>query len=388
MVRMTAVGVAVLLGFAGCSSGPMAATPATTPSGASTPTATPALGPLIVVGETDSSGVASALKLYDLHGTLVSTLPLEKDVWPLAAAGKRVFLQSSGRLKAMDRAGRIEDLGPLAVGPNEMASVIPSPDGTHWLWRSSSSTASNGAYETSIHESGEGMSDRVVATGTKVSPLQTYAWTSAAVMISHFPGFPFGLEAVTPFAPRFFQVSMDTLDLASGTTTVVPGSDHCQPGDISVRGVYACFVPGQSQSASQNASRVLRLMPRAGPPVDVQLAEPQFTEAGDAWFSPSGTVLTLGGWDGIGHFNYSGQPPSSPPVGIHTYLVSLTGTVTPFGPAGAQPALRNQSWLPADHLLLRRQNGAIGGDPGLFVLDPNGQGPFIPDPGSPVGIIY
>ena len=386
MVRTAAIGMAALIGLAACGSTPVAATPSATSSAAVTPTAGPTSAPLIVVAETDSSGVTSDLKLYDLAGRLVTTFPVKKDVWPLAATGKRIFVQSSGRLKAIDRTGSIEDLGPLAVGPNEVAYIIPSPDGTHWLWRSSGSTSS-GADVTSIHEAGDGMSDRVVATGTKASPLQPYEWTTAAVMISHYPGFPFGLEAVTPFAPRFFQVSLDTLDLVSGTSTFVPGSDHCQPGDISVRRLYACFVPGQSHTSSENASRVLRLMPPTGPPIDVQLAKPQFTEAGDAWFSPSGTVLTLGGWDGTGHFNYPGQPPSSPPVGIHTYLVSLTGTITPFGPAGVQPALRTQTWLPGGLLLLRRQNGAIGGDPGLFVLDQNGQGPFIRDPGSPVGVI-
>jgi hypothetical protein len=116
-----------------------------------------------------------------------------------------------------------------------------------------------------------------------------------------------------------------------------------------------------------------------------------FTEAGDAWFSPSGNESTLAGWDGNGQFGYPGQQPASssrlPPVGIQTYLVDLTGRITPFGPPGAQPALQSQTWLPDGKLLLHRKVGAAGGDPGLFILDANGHGPFIGESGRPIGVI-
>jgi hypothetical protein len=200
------------------------------------------------------------------------------------------------------------------------------------------------------------------------------------------PGFPFGIEAVTPFAPRWPIVSVDRLDVVSGVSIPVAGSAQCKPGDISAQGVYVCFVPQPNDSS--DATHLLRLMPSNGQPIDVQLTQPLFTEAGDAWFSPSGTVSTLVGWDGNGHFGYPGQPLSGPPVGIHTYLVDLTGQITPFGPAGAQPALGAQTWLPGGKVLLERKTGAMGGDPGLFILDPNGQGPFIADPSRPIGVIY
>jgi hypothetical protein len=132
-------------------------------------------------------------------------------------------------------------------------------------------------------------------------------------------------------------------------------------------------------------------MPLTGQPIDVQLPQPLFTEAGDAWFSPSGTVLTLAGWDGNGQFGYPGQQLASssrlPPVGVHAYLVDLTGRITPFGQAGAQPALDAQTWLPGGKVLLERKTGAIGGAPGLFILDANGQGPFISDPSRPIGVL-
>jgi hypothetical protein len=358
--------------------------PASSPT-LSAPTPSPP-SPLIVVADTDSSGVTHNLKLYDLGGTLVATLPVTPDVWPLAAAGKRIFVQKSNRLEAIDRTGSIEDLGPLTVGPNEQAFLVPSPDGTHWL-QTISHTNSNGAYDLStIHEAGDGMSDRVVATGTSNSPLYVYAWTSAAVLISHYPSFSFGISAVTPFAPRWPIVSVDALDIASGVLTPIAGSIQCQPGDISAHGVYACFV--RLPNDSSDASHLLRLIPSSGQPMDIQLPQPQFTEAGCAWFSPTGRALTLAGWDGNGHFNYPGQLPTPPPVGIHTYLVDVTtGKVTPFGPEGAQPALAAQSWLPGGQVLLQRKIGATGGDPGLFILDANGQGPFIRDPGQPMGII-
>jgi hypothetical protein len=366
--------------------------PSTTPLASATASASPVSSPtpspssrLIVVADTDSSGVTHNLKLYDLDGRLITTFPVTPDVWPLAAAGKRIFVQKSNRLEAIDRTGSIEDLGPLTVGPNEQAFLVPSPDGTHWL-QTISHTNSSGAYDLStIYEGGDGMSDRVVATGTSNSPLFIYAWTSTTVLISHFPSFPFGIEAVTPFYPRWPIVALDKLDLASGVSTPVAGSTECKPGDISAQGVYACFVPLPNDSS--DATHLLRLMPSTGQPIDVQLPQPQFTEAGAAWFSPSGTVMVLAGWDGNGHFGYPGQPLSGPPVGIHTNLVDLTGKISPFGPPGAQPALDAQTWLPGGKVLLQRKIGAIGGDPGLFILDANGQGPFIADASRPIGVI-
>jgi hypothetical protein len=356
--------------------------PSTAPSASATASASPLSSPtpspsspLIVVADTDSSGVTHNLKLYDLDGRLITTFPLTADAWPLAAEGKRIFVQKSNRLEAIDRTGSIEDLGPLTVGPNEIAFIVPSPDGTHWLQTVSPN----------IHEAGDGLADRVVATGTSNSPLHVYAWTSTTVLISHFPSFPFGIEAVTPFAPRWPIVSVDTSDVVSGVSTPVAGSAQCKPGDISAQGVYVCFVPQPNDSS--DATHLLRLMPSTGQPIDVQLPQALFTEAGAAWFSPSGTVLTLAGWDGNGHFGYPGQPAAPPPVGIHTYLVDLTGKITPFGPAGAQPALDAQTWLPGGKVLLQRKIGAIGGDPGLFILDANGQGPFIADASRPIGVI-
>jgi hypothetical protein len=367
--------------------------PSTAPSATATASASPLSSPapspsspLIVVADTDSSGITHNLKLYDFDGRLIKTFTVTSDVWPLAAAGKRIFVQKSNRLEAIDRTGSIVDLGPLTVGPNEQAFLVPSPDGTHWLQTISHSNSS-GAYDLStIHEAGDGMSDRVVATGTSNSTLFIYAWTSTTVLISHFPSFPFGIEAVTPFYPRWPIVALDKLDLASGVSTHVAGSTECKPGDISAQGVYACFVPLPNDSS--DATHLLRLMPSTGRPIDVQLPQPQFTEAGAAWFSPSGTVLVLAGWDGNGHFGYPGQPLSGPPVGIHTYLVDLTAKITPFGPAGAQPSLDAQTWLPGGKVLLERKTGATGGDPGLFILDANGHGPFIADPSRPIGVIY
>lgn len=373
-----------------CSTQPSAGptgTPTATPLESAKATSSPSTAPpLIVVAETNSSGLTSQFKLYGLDGRLVTTFPLKNGVWPLAATGKRIFVQSSGRLKAIDRAGAVQDLGPIPAGPNEIANIIPSPDGTHWLWTSSSWTASAGIVS-SIHEGGDGMSNRVVTVGTKASPIHAYQWTNAAILITHYPAFPFGIEAVTPFVPRWPFVSIDTMELPSGVLTPVAGSVQCKPGDISLQSVYACFVPNQKLSGSGDATQLLRLAPSSGSAVDVNLPQPQFTEAGAAWFSPSGSTLALAGWNGTGHFGYPGQPLQPPAVGIHSYLVNLSGTVTPFGPEGAQPALGPQTWIPGGAILLMRQRGAVGGDPGLFVLDANGQGPFIRDSGRPVGIL-
>ena len=346
--------------------------PSTAPSASATASQS---SPLIVVAETDSSGVTHNLKLYALDGRLTTTFRVTADVWPLAAAGKRIFVQKSNRLEAIDRTGSIEDLGPLTVGANEIAFIIPSPDGTHWLQ----------AITPNIHEAGDGMSDRVVATGTGSSPLQVYAWTSTTALIYHSPGFPFRVSTLGAFPPRWPIASVDTLDVGSGVSTPVAGSAGCQPGDVSAQGVYVCFV--QPRNDAIDATQTLRLMPSTGQPIDIRLPLPLFSEAGAAWFSPSGKVLTLAAWDGNGHFGQPGQPLSGPPVEIHTYLVDLTGKITPFGPAGAQPALDAQTWLPGGKILLERRVGAAGGDPGLFLLDANGHGPFIRDSSRPIGVI-
>lgn len=348
------------------------ASSASSPSPLATPSPSSAL---IVVADTDSNGVTHNLKLYGLNGKLSSTFPLKANVWPLAASGRRIFVQSSNRLKAIDRTGSVQDLGPLVLAPNEIASIVPSPDGTHWL----QSIGGN------IHEAGDGMPDRVVARGTKDSPLHVYAWTSTGVLISHFPSFNFGIEAPPIFLPRWYVISLDKLDLKSGALTPLVGSAQCKPGDVSAQGVFACFVAGSNDSS--NAARLLRLIPRTGKPIDVQLPKPLFTEAGAAWFAPSGEALTLSGWDGNGHFGYPGQPPAVPPVGVRSYLVDLAGKIVPFGPAGAQPALDAHTWLPDGRILLQRKVGAIGGDPGLFILNATGQGPFVKEPGYPIGYI-
>jgi hypothetical protein len=353
---------ALILVACGPSTAPLASATASVPHQSSlTPSPSPAL---IVVADTDSSGVTHNLKLYDLDGRLVRTLALTADVWPLAAAGKRIFIQKSNRLEAIDRTGSVADLGPLTVGPNELAFIVPSPDGTHWLH----------ATGPGIYEAGDGMSDRRVATGTSDSPLYAYAWTSTTALIIHLPSFPFTIPGPSSFEPRWFIRSLDALDIASAVSTPVTGSAQCQPGDISAQGVYGCVVPQPNDPA--DGTRLLRLIPSTGQPIDVQLPQPLFTETGDAWFSPSGKVLMMAGSDG-----------SMPLLGIQTYMVDATGRITAFGPAGAQPALRSQSWLPGGSVLLVRRVGSTGGDPGLYILDANGHGPFIRDPSRPIGVI-
>jgi hypothetical protein len=350
--------------------------PSTAPLGSASPSATASSSPLIVVADEDSNGTAHNLKLYDLYGGLKATFPLTGDSWPLAAAGERIFVQKSNRLEAIDRTGRIEDLGLLAVGANEIAFIVPSPDGTHWLH----------AISPNIHEAGDGMSDRVVATGTSNSPLQVYAWNPTTALIMHLPSFPFDIPGPSPIEPRWFIDSVDTLDVASGVLTPVAGSAQCKPGDVSAHAVYACFVPQPNDPTA--ATALLRLIPRAGQPIDAALPQPLFTEAGDAWFSPSGELLTLAGWDGNGPTYPPASASRTAGLGIHTYLVDRTGRITPFGPAGAEPVHNAQTWLPeGNKLLLERKVGSIGGDPGLFVLDPNGGGPFIRDAGRPIGVI-
>jgi hypothetical protein len=177
----------------------------------------------------------------------------------------------------------------------------------------------------------------------------------------------------------FYYTPMDRLDLQTGRLTTLPVGD-CRVTDMAADGTVSCFKGwGQTQGGT-----FLRLVAPTGATKDVPLPRPTFNLQGDAFFDPSGTVLTVAGATGVG--NGMGNPHPLPEV-FSTYLVRRDGSLAPFGPAGTRPALRRQSWLSSQQLVLWRPVGAYGGKAGLYVLDLNGQGNFIADSGYPIGVL-
>jgi hypothetical protein len=356
-----------------------------TPQATPTPTPTPhplPNGQLIVLVEAGAAtnGVTGSLRLVTLGGQVVADYPIEQGATELAVAGNRVFVATQGgELKAIDRDGTVEDLGPLGTCcPN----LVPSPDGKRWIWGTNQSRAGSSEISSQIHEAGDGLADRVVEqlvsanSGTPGLPgysvaryLIPYAWTAGGVFIAH----GFGVGGYLPFG--FFFTPMDRLDLETGKVTALSVGDECFLGDVARDGTIACFVRGDQAST-------LRLAAPNDGTKEVTLARPQFNLMGDAWFDPSGIVLTVAGATGVG-----GMGPDPQPEVYTTYLVKLDGSIVQFGPAGARPALRSRSWLSSQQLVLWRPSGAAGGQTGLYVLDISGRGNFIADPGRPIGVL-
>lgn len=359
--------------------------PSTVATISSTPTPTPQAlpsGQLIVLAEgtgvPNASGAnagcpcgATSVRFVTPAGQVVADYPLEQGVSLLAAAGNRVFVVTQGgELKAIDRYGMVEHLGPLGTC---CPSLVPSPDGKSWLWQTVGQV-SNGIYEfpSQIHVAGDGLADRVVEQYTGARVLRPYTWTAAGVFIEHSRT---GIGGYFPF--KLIGAPMDRLDLETGNVTALSVGDQCSLGDVARDGTIACFT-GSDQA------RALQLVVPSGGTKNVDLARPQFNIPGEAWFDPSGSVLIAAGATGVGG---GFATPNPQPEEYTTYLVKLDGSIVQFGPAGARPALRAQSWLSSQQVVLWRPSGASGGPAGLYVLDMSGHGNFIADAGMPVGVL-
>ena len=62
-------------------------------------------------------------------------------------------------------------------------------------------------------------------------------------------------------------------------------------------------------------------------------------------------------------------------------------TLRQFGPAGLRPVDGPWSWLPDGSLLAYRPAGAFGGDPGIYVVAPDGSAKKVLSAGTALGVI-
>jgi hypothetical protein len=389
-MRTAVLAAALLIAGCGSASGPQTQSlssasstrsPVTNPSGLSSPSAASASPntQLLVIAEGQNVAHsydygelfgATSLRLVTATGRQVSDFALKAGVQVLAVAGSRIFVMTSAyELKAIDSNGNVEDLGSLGTCPAACPGLgfAPSPDGTHWLWGTT-----DGSRNSFVHEAGANMPPRIVeqALDGGQTLLRPYVWTQAGAFVQHIG---VGLGGYAPF-PALFAPA-DRLDLDRGTATTLPAGSQCSLGDVAFDGTIACFPLSKPGN--------LHLVDPAGKLKDITLDLPQFNMVGDAWFAPSGGVIALAGATGVG----SGIGPNGQPEQYTTDLARTDGTISPFGPAGVRPAMGPESWLGDGQLVLWRPKGAAGGQPGLYVLDTSGQGPFILDSGVPVGVL-
>jgi hypothetical protein len=176
-----------------------------------------------------------------------------------------------------------------------------------------------------------------------------------------------GIGGYILFAPAFGPV--DRLDPVTWAAVAEPRTMTCSFSDEAADGTIACLPRSQQR-------RQLALIKSSGSQKTIDVPLPQYTQAGDAYFDPTGTRVTIGGATGVG-------PPSEQ---FSTGLVNAaTGAFTAFGPAGVRPAMERACWLPDGRLVLWRPVHAAGGPAGIYVVDRAGQGTLIQTSAVPVG---
>jgi hypothetical protein len=300
------------------------------------------------------------LRVIRLDGSEVTRFTLRQGVQVLAAAGNRIFVFSSGHLKSVERDGSVVDLGVL--GTDSPGRVVPSPDGTRWLW--STYTVNGNAVHSVVHLGGDGLPPRVVEEITEdIHVLEPFAWTARSAFVQHSP---MGIGGYILFAPAFGPV--DRLDPVTWTAVAEARTTSCAFSDEAANGTIACLLRGER--------RQLALIAASGSQKTIDLPLPPYTQAGDAYFDPAGMRVTIGGATGVG-------PPSEQYASGQVNVA--TGAFSAFGPAGVRPAMERACWLPDGRLVLWRPAHAAGGAAGIYVVDRAGQGTLIPTTAVPVG---
>lgn len=266
----------------------------------------------------------------------------------------------------------MEDLG--ALGTESPGAIVPSPDGTRWLW--STYVANGDMLHSQVHLGGDGMQPRVVEDVTDAHRvLEPFSWTSLGVFVQHMP---IGIGGYILFTPAFGPV--DRLDPSTWAVTAETRTNNCSFSDEAPDGTLACFSHSPSQPGGQ-----LILVGAGGTRKTVDLPRPSYTVFGDAYFDPTNSRISVGG-------SASRLSVGGPAALVQQGEQFATGMVTPsngsfspFGPSGIRPGMGQQSWLPDGRFIAWRPRQAAGGAPGIYILALGGNGPFIATAAAPVG---
>jgi len=286
-VRGTLATIAIVgtLFVAGCGN---SVTPSANATHSPTPTASPTSTLLVVADPSPYSGqTPTSVRFFKLDGSEVSHVALATNDQVVAAAGARVFvLATNGKLRGLHRDGSFEDLADFGTAG---VAFVASPDGTRWLWSTSSSDGNT--ISSAIHLGGVGVTPRVIeSASTSVSPsraLRPYEWTAVGAFVEH------GAVGIGGYIPYLAATGpVDQLNVDSGIATPVASSAKCSFSDMAADGTIACF--------PQPMQHTLRMVRRDGSVVDIPLSTPRFNLTGDAYFSQNGQLLTVAGAVGVG----------------------------------------------------------------------------------------
>ena len=196
--------------------------------------------------------------------------------------------------------------------------------------------------------------------------LQPVAWTAGGPVLSEEP---LGIGGYVLFRRTFGAATR--LDLSTRTLQPLTGSD-CAFSDLAADGSLACVVDGRE--GPHGAGPVTLHVVRHGlRPLDIVLPA-SVQQAGAAFFSPSGDVLSLGTSPALGE----GQEQ------VETDLVNLaTGARHALGPAGVMPA----GWLPDGRLVATRLPGVAGGAAGTYLVARDGTTTVVSTAWTVVGVL-
>jgi hypothetical protein len=354
---------ALLAGCAG-EAPPASRSTATAPGATPAATAPAAPAPLIAVHEEGGAGPA-ALSLLRVDGRPVARTERSNPLWFGVGGGMLTFVED-GALLGLTPAGTLERLGQLpgwSGGP-----VAVAPDGRTWLW-----SASSGGGGSALMLGGRDGTNRVVARLTsRERALQPFRWGAAGPTYQQaatgIGGYILFGDGAT--GPTFL------LDPASGRSTALLDGDACHLLDVAGDGTMVCLRADPSR-----VGRTLDVLSPGGHAVEMALPAPAFTQLGAVSFAPgSDRRLVVGGTAATGSDG-----------GLERYetdvLDSFTRTLHPIGTPGLRPAAGPWNWLPDGSLLAYRPRGASGGEPGVYLIRPDGSTARVSASGTALGVV-
>jgi len=358
----------VMVAIAACGANGTSASGHLTPS----PTVTLSSGspapentPLLVVADPSPYAGQSAVvvRFFSLAGREASRITLAVGDQVVGATGARVFvLTMSGKLRGLHRNGSYDELGDLG---SSGVVVRSSPDGTRWLW--STSTPNGNVISSAIHLGGDGLTPHVVESATEANrALRPYEWTAVGAFVEHGA---VGIGGYIPFLGATGPV--DRLNVETKATMRITNTDKCGFSDMAMDGTFACFP----------AAYTVRIVYPEGRTTDIPLARPRFNLTGDSYFSQDGMSLTVAGAEGNGA---NGQGERFGTDVIKTSDASINRLAL----NDVRPAdfMRAACWLPDGSLVVYRPSYAA--DPsGVFIASPSGGSTTISNSGEPVGLL-
>ena len=337
--------------------------PTAAPTTAPTPSPTPARPVVALLDD-------AAIRLVTLDGRELAHVARPQTVQPAGVGGGMAVFVDGDQLRGLRGDGGVETLGRLAGYTG--GRVLVSPDGRQWIW--SRSTIGQAGSTSEIVLGGRGAADRTVArltSGPQARVLMPYRWTAGGpVYHSMAAGLGGYVLFEYVFAPAW------RLDAETGQ--VAPLAEACQVADLAADGALACLAGDVPSGFRLEVTRA------GGDRLRLALPRPRFNQSGAVSFRPGAvaTALVVAGATGEGADRAGTER-------FETDLVDLaTGAMRPFGPAGLRPGDGAWTWLPDGSLLAYRPIlASASGDPGLYVVAPDGGARRVFGPGTPFGVM-